>query len=197
MFPLQARGTDASNPSQKIRAPQGASPLSGEFPGRGFDPFGSFQARTQASQSSLSPPVRQVCIGPVSGIKCSIGMTERQGSGTGDYGMEEDIGMDRERIYRMRRTARKLAHNRSRDRVVRKLPQSVVIVRAPRPKRVIPVRKAINGNKRMTYILLLGATLCAYMWDYMWDVDPNTLDAVIRTVSQAAESGLGGILGST
>lgn len=107
--------------------------------------------------------------------------------------MQEDIEMDRERIYRMRRTARKLAHNRSRDRVVRKLPQSVVIVKAPRPKRVIPVRKAINANKRMTYMLLLGATLCAYVWD----VDPNTLDAVIRTVSQAAETGLGGILGST
>lgn len=107
--------------------------------------------------------------------------------------MEEDFEMDRERIYRMRRTARKLAHNHSRDRVVRKLPQSVVIVRAPQPKRVIPVRKAINTNKRMTYMLLLGATLCAYLWD----VDPNTLDAVIRTVSQAAESGLGGILGNT
>jgi hypothetical protein len=117
----------------------------------------------------------------------------RQGSGIGEEEMEKDFEMDRERFYRMRRTARKLAHNRSRDRVVRKLPQSVVIVRTPRPKRVIPVRKAINANKRMTYMLLLGATLCAYMWD----VDPNTLDAMIRTVSQAAETGLGGILGNT
>lgn len=107
--------------------------------------------------------------------------------------MEEDMEMDRERIYRMRRTARKLAHNRSRDRVVRRLPQAMVIVKAPAPKRVVPVRKALNNNKRMAYIMLLGATLCAYVWD----VDPNTLDAMIRTVSQAAETGLGGILGNT
>lgn len=107
--------------------------------------------------------------------------------------MEEDFELDRERIYRMRRMARKLAHNKSRDRVVRRLPQTMVVVVAPKPKRAIPVRKIINANKRMTYMLLLGATLCAYVWD----VDPSTLDAVIRTVSHAAESRLGGILGST
>lgn len=107
--------------------------------------------------------------------------------------MEESFELDRERIYRMRRMARKLAHNKSRDRVVRKLPQTMVIVRAPTPKRVIPVRTAINGNKRLTYILLLGASLCAYFYD----VDPNTLEFVFRTVEDAASKGIGGILGNT
>lgn len=102
--------------------------------------------------------------------------------------MQEDFEQDRERIYRMRRMARKLAHNRSRDRVVRKLPQSVVIVVAPKPKRVVPVRRAINGNKRLTYILLLGVTLCAYMWD----VDQRTIETVVQAVEHAAQSGLGG-----
>ena len=101
--------------------------------------------------------------------------------------MEKDFELDGERIYRMRRMARKLAHNKSRDRVVRKLPQTMVIVRAAQPKRAIPVRKAINGNKRLTYMLLLGATLCAYFYD----VDPNALEHVVHTV----EHGLGGILG--
>lgn len=101
--------------------------------------------------------------------------------------------MDRERIYRMRRMARKLAHNKSKDRVVRKLPQSMVIIMAPKPKRVVPVRKAINGNKRMTYILLLGATLCAFFYD----LDQSALEQVIQTVGHAAQAHLGGILGNT
>jgi hypothetical protein len=107
--------------------------------------------------------------------------------------MSEDFEMDRERIYQMRRMARKLATNKSKDRVVRKLPQSVVIVLTPKPRRAIPVRRAINGNKRLTYMLLLGAALCAYMYD----VDPTTLQHVMRTVNDAAHSGLGGLLGNT
>lgn len=102
--------------------------------------------------------------------------------------MQEDFEQDRERIYRMRRMARKLAHNRSRERVVRKLPQSVVIVVTPKPKRAIPVRRAINGNKRLTYILLLGVSMCAYMWD----VDQRTIEYVVQAVEHATQSGLGG-----
>jgi uncharacterized protein YgiM (DUF1202 family) len=107
--------------------------------------------------------------------------------------MQEDFEMDRERIYQMRRMARKLAHNQSRDRVVRRLPQSVVIVVTQKPKRAIPMRKVINGNKRLTYMVLLGAALCAYMYD----VDPVTLEQVLQTVNHAAQSHLGGLLGST
>lgn len=107
--------------------------------------------------------------------------------------MQEDFEMDRERIHQMRRMARKLAHNKSRDRVVRRLPQSVVIVMTPRQKRAVPMRRAINGNKRLTYIMLLGATLCAFMYD----VDPQTLTEVLQTVNHAAQAHLGGLLGST
>lgn len=105
--------------------------------------------------------------------------------------MEDDFEMDRERIYRMRRMARKLAHNRSRERVVRKLPQTMVIVTAPRPKRVVPVRKVINGNKRLTYILLLGMTLSAYVWD----LDQKTVEYVMQAVEHAVQDV--GILGRT
>ena len=104
--------------------------------------------------------------------------------------MEEDAIEDRERIHKMRRMARKLASNRSKDRTVRKLPQAIMVVPA---KRAIPVRTAINSNKRLTYMMLLGASLCAYMYD----VDPDTLESVISTVSQAAHEHLGGILGNT
>jgi len=107
--------------------------------------------------------------------------------------MEESFELDRERIYRMRRMARKLAHNKSRERVVRKLPQTMVIVAAPKPKRAIPVRKAINTNKRMTYILLLGLSLGALFYD----VDPDTLETVMQSVGNAAHAHLGGLLGNT
>lgn len=107
--------------------------------------------------------------------------------------MEEDFELDRERIYRMRRMARKLAHNKSRDRVVRKLPQTMVVVMAPKPKRAIPVRKVINTNKRMTYILLLGLSLGALFYD----VDPDTLQTVMQSVGNAAHVHLGDILGNT
>ena len=104
--------------------------------------------------------------------------------------MEDEEILDRERIHKMRRTARKLASNRSKDRTVRKLPQAIMVVPA---KRVLPMRSAINGNKRLTYMMLLGASLCAYMYD----VDPDTLEYMFSTVSQAAQSHLGGILGNT
>lgn len=107
--------------------------------------------------------------------------------------MEENWEEDRERIYRMRKMARKLASNRSQHRTIRKLPQSMVIELAPRPKRVVPVRKVINSNKRLTYILLLGISLCAYFYD----VDQTTLDYVVHSVGSAAQSHLASLLGRT
>ena len=98
--------------------------------------------------------------------------------------MDEEFGIDRERIYNMRRMARKLASNRSNNRTIRKLPQSMVIVPKARPKRVVPVRKVINGNKRLAYILLLGISLCAYVYD----VDQSTVEQVIETVESVAHS---------
>lgn len=95
--------------------------------------------------------------------------------------MLDEFGDDKERIYQVRRMARKLAHNRSKQRVIRKLPQSIV-VEVKRPKRAIPVRRAINANKRLTYILLLGASLCAFFYD----VEPSTLEQVMLAVGQVA-----------
>lgn len=95
---------------------------------------------------------------------------------------------EEERIMTARRMARKLARNRSKNRTVRKLPQSMVIV--PRNGgRVFPVREAINTNKRLTYILLLGAVLCAY-W---YDVDVDTLASMLQVVSQEAHEHIPGV----
>jgi hypothetical protein len=95
---------------------------------------------------------------------------------------------EEERIMMARRMARKLARNASRRRTVRKLPQSVVIV-SKHHGRAYHMRRAINANKRMTYILLLGAVLCAYMYD----IDVDTLEIWMRTVSQEAHQHIPGV----
>ena len=95
---------------------------------------------------------------------------------------------EEERILTARRMAKKLARNSSSRRMVRKLPQSMIIV--PRSNgRAFPIRQAINANKRLVYIILLGAVLCAY-W---YDVDVDTLTIVMRTVSQEAAQHLPGV----
>jgi hypothetical protein len=99
--------------------------------------------------------------------------------------------IEEERIMTARRMARKLARNKSKNRTVRKLPQSMIIV--PRNGgKVFPVRRAINTNKRMTYILLLGAVMCAY-W---YDVDVDTLEEIVKVVERQAQQIPGVKLGS-
>ena len=95
---------------------------------------------------------------------------------------------EEERIMMARRMARKLARNASRRRTVRKLPTSVVII-SKHHGRAYHMRRAINVNKRLTYILLLGAVLCAYMYD----VDLDTLEVVMRTVGQEAQQHIPGV----
>jgi hypothetical protein len=100
--------------------------------------------------------------------------------------------IEEERVMTARRMARKLARNKSKNRTVRKLPQSMIII--PRNNgRAIPVRRAINTNKRLTYILLLGAVLCAY-W---YDVDIATLELIVQVVERQALQHIPGVnLGS-
>ena len=96
--------------------------------------------------------------------------------------------IEEERIMMARRMARKLARNASKKRTVRKLPQSMVII----PKqhgRVLHMRRAINTNKRLTYIMLLGAVLCAYMYD----LDQDAMEFFVRTVSREAHQHLPGM----
>lgn len=95
---------------------------------------------------------------------------------------------EEERIMMARRMARKLARNASRRRTVRKLPQSIVIV-SKHHGRAYHMRRAINMNKRLTYIMLLGAVMCAYMYD----VDLDTLEVVMRTVGQEAHERIPGV----
>jgi hypothetical protein len=91
-----------------------------------------------------------------------------------------DGEMDRERIIQMRKMARKLAYNKSQQRVIRKLPRTIKVVKV-QPKRVVHLRASLNNNKRLTYILLLGAVLCAYMYD----IDQNQLEQMMQAVNQA------------
>ena len=95
---------------------------------------------------------------------------------------------EEERIMTARRMAQKLARNRSRRRTVRKLPQSMVVV-PTNPSHPFPVRRAINANKRLTYILLLGAVLCAYAYD----VDLDTLQFMMQVVGREAQEHLPGV----
>jgi hypothetical protein len=93
------------------------------------------------------------------------------------------------RIMMARRMARKLARNASKKRTVRKLPQSVVIVAPKHHGRVLHMRKAINSHKRLTYILLLGAVLCAYMYD----LDQDTMEYFMRTMGREAQQHIPGV----
>lgn len=98
---------------------------------------------------------------------------------------------EQERILVARRMAHKLAHNKSKKRIVRKLPQSMVIVPTVGVKRAYSVRRLINENKRLSYIVLLGAVMCAYMYD----VDQDTLELMVNSVTGEAQKHLGGLMG--
>jgi hypothetical protein len=97
--------------------------------------------------------------------------------------------IEEERIMMARRMARKLARNVSKKRTVRKLPQSMIIVPKHQGRRALHMRQAINTNKRLTYIMLLGAVLCAYMYD----IDQDTLEHLIRTVGIEAQQHIPGV----
>lgn len=86
-----------------------------------------------------------------------------------------------------------LARNKSKKRTVRKLPQSMVVVSATGLRRAYPGREALHRHKRLAYIMLLGAVMCAYMYD----LDQDTLEFMVKTVSVEAQKHLGGILGNT
>ena len=110
----------------------------------------------------------------------SLAYAEGQSAGALRNSQQMDQA-EEERIMMARRMARKLARNASRHRTVRKLPQSIVI--EPRHHgRSFHMRRAINSHKRLTYILLLGAVLCAYMYD----LDQDTMEQIMTKVGQEA-----------
>ena len=90
-----------------------------------------------------------------------------------------------ERVAHLRQMARKLARNRSGQRVIRKLPQSIEIV-VLRPKRAIHARTVLNDNKRMAYMLLLGAVSFAYLFE----MDSSAWERAFESL-QAAQAQLG------
>lgn len=92
--------------------------------------------------------------------------------------------VSQEKRYQVRKVARKLAKNKSKDRVVRKLPQTVVIVplnRTPTP--VGRVRKTLNRQKRLVYMMLIGASLSALVYD----ADESRVGSFMSFVNHASE----------
>ena len=100
-----------------------------------------------------------------------------------DYQMDME---EQQRIMKLRKTARKLAKNSSKGRTVRKLSQSMVVVPKPKPHKPIHIRKSVNQNKRLTYIMLLGAVMCAYMYD----LDQDTLEYMLNTLGHVTQTHL-------
>ena len=97
---------------------------------------------------------------------------------------------EQHRIRTAKRMAHKLAHNRSRGQSIRRLPQSMIVVPRNGLRRAYPGREALHRNKRLAYIMLLGVSMCAYMYD----VDVVTLETILRVVSSEAQKHLGPIL---
>ena len=97
---------------------------------------------------------------------------------------------EQHRIRTAKRMAHKLAHNRSRARSIRRLPQSMVVVPKNGLRRAYPGREALHRNKRLAYIMLLGASLCAYMYD----VDVDTLGSILKLVSSEAQRHLSPVM---
>lgn len=79
-----------------------------------------------------------------------------------DFEIDED---EQQRLMQLRRMSHKLARNRSRKRLVRKLHQTVQVVPVRKKRRPVPIRQSLNRNKRLTYILLLGFSLMAFAYD--------------------------------
>lgn len=97
---------------------------------------------------------------------------------------------EQHRIRLAKRMAHKLAHNRSRGRSIRRLPQSMIVVPRNGLRRAYPGREALHRNKRLAYIMLLGASMCAYMYD----VDVDTLGQMLSLVSVESQKHLGVVL---
>ena len=100
--------------------------------------------------------------------------------------------MEQDRVRAARNMAHKLARNKSANRTVRKLSQTMLVVPQSGLKRAYPGREALHQNKRLAYILLLGVVMCAYMYD----VDPDTLASMVKVVSVQAQRHLSPILGT-
>jgi hypothetical protein len=96
-------------------------------------------------------------------------------------------------ILMARRMAQMLARNKSKKRTVRKLPQTMFILPKSGLRRAYPGREALHQNKRLAYIMLLGTVMGAYLYD----IDLDTLQSIVTTVSVETQRHMGGLLGRT
>jgi hypothetical protein len=95
-----------------------------------------------------------------------------------DYEMNLEAQL---RQAQVRRLANKLASNRSKKRVVRKLPRAFSIVRA-RYNPVHDIRSSLNTHKVGGYALLMGMALAAFILDF----NESTLNTLADSVGNLA-----------
>lgn len=79
-----------------------------------------------------------------------------------DYEMNLEA---QQRHHQVRRLANKLANNRSKKRVVRRLPRAYTVVRK-RENPVTQVRMSLNTHKVAGYALLIGFAMAAFIMDF-------------------------------
>jgi hypothetical protein len=97
-----------------------------------------------------------------------------------DY--EMNLEMQR-RQANVRRLAHKLASNRSKKRVVRKLPQAYTIMSTGlRPAPVEMVRQSLNRYKVAGYAILMGMALGAFILEF----DADTLESLRNSMEDIA-----------
>jgi hypothetical protein len=95
---------------------------------------------------------------------------------------ESNLEMQR-RQANVRRLAHKLASNRSKKRIVRRLPQAYTVMGTQSRKApVLYIRKSLNTYKVAGYAILMGVALGAFILDF----DADTLEMIRNSVEEFA-----------
>jgi hypothetical protein len=94
--------------------------------------------------------------------------------------MDYEMNLEhQQRLAQVRRLAHKLATNKSKSRVVRKLPKAYAVVRQ-HPNPVLVVRRSLNTYKVAGYALLMGLALGVFILEF----DADTLNRLRESVQE-------------
>ncbi len=101
-----------------------------------------------------------------------------------EYSNDIDEGY---KLLKLRKMSRKLAFKPTKTRLIRKLPQSIFIVPKPEAPVILKVRKKVNTYKRLTYVVLLGVVMAAYLVDTDADQMVNTVNSVSSLTKESLQ----------
>jgi hypothetical protein len=94
--------------------------------------------------------------------------------------MDYEMNLEhQQRLAQVRRLAHKLATNKSKSRVVRKLPQAYTVVRQ-QSNPVLVARRSLNTYKVAGYAMLIGMALAAFILEF----DADTLNRLRESVQE-------------